>query len=101
MRYLYGLILFLSAPCFGAGQAGESISLQCSIAISSALEFIDKEQLKVDLNLQDGEFLCIGPTNNNKYILRIQNPDMGPKVKKHYFYIDANNYAVSKYSFSR
>ncbi len=101
MKNLYGLLLILPFQSFGAGPAGEIVSLQCSQAISSAIEYIENEKLEIDLNLKDGVFLCIGPTNGNKYVMRIQNSAMSAGTKKHYFDIDAENYAVIKYAYSR
>ncbi len=92
--------LMVSPACNGAGPAGEIVSLACSQAIASALQFIVKEKLEINLQMEGGEMICIGPVGG-KIILRIQTPEMEPTTKKHYFNIDAENYSVIKHSFSQ
>ena len=102
MKRYYFLVFFLtlSWPVFGAGKAGDIVSLECSRAIASAIDFIENNQLKVDLGIENGEFVCVGPTNG-KLHLRIQTPEMDASTKKHYFDVDAKSYAVLKHAYSR
>ena len=92
--------LLVSPACIGAGPAGDIVSFACSQAIASALQFIEKEKLEINLKMEDGEMICIGPVGG-KIILRVQTPEMEPANKKHYFNIDAENYSVIKHSFSQ
>ena len=92
--------LVISHPAFGAGKAGDIVSLKCSRAISSAINFIGEKNLDIDLEVNDGEFVCVGPVDG-KLHLRIQTPEMAASTKKHYFDVDAKSFAVLKHSFSR
>lgn len=98
--YLSLITLTISLPVLGAGKAGDIVSLECSRAIASALNFISKKQLKIDLEIKDGQIICVGPVNG-KLHLRIQTPEMDVSTKKHYFDVDAKSFAVLKHSFSR
>jgi hypothetical protein len=100
ISYLPVLALVMCFPVFGAGKAGDIVSLECSRAIASIINFIEESRLEIDLDIKDGEFTCVGPVNG-KLHLRIQSPDMDESTKKHYFEVDAKSYVVEKHAFSR
>ena len=99
-NYLLILALALPSSVIGAGKAGDIVSLDCSRAIASAVNFISENQFEIDLDIENGEFICVGPVNG-KLHLRIQTPDMDTSTKKHYFYVNAKSFAVEKHAYSR
>ena len=53
-------VLIVPTVSSGAGPAGEIVSLPCSQAIASAINFIEDENLQAVLTVKDGEFVCVG-----------------------------------------
>ena len=96
---LFSIILF-SQTSFGAGPAGEIVSLNCSKAISSALEYIKKQNIKINVSLKLGELACITP-NKKEIVVRLQSPTLKASDKKHSFIINTNTYEVNNHTFSR
>ena len=97
---LVALLFTLPATGICAEPAGEIVSLSCSQAIASAIKYIERENLNIDLSVEDGKFVCVGPTGG-RIVLRIQTPGMDAATKKHYFNVDPETYDVVRHAYSR
>ena len=86
-------------PSFGAGPAGEIVSLNCSYAINAALKYIKEKKIKINVTLKEGAFICITP-NKNEILVRLQSPKLKVTDKKYYFVINAKSYEIISTSFS-
>ena len=94
------IVLIFSAQSFGAGPAGEIVSLNCSYAIASALKFIEEKDIKTNVTVESGEFICVTPNEKEIYV-RLQTPNLKPSDNKHMFFVNAKTYEIIRHAYGR